>query len=463
MPPTLSIKKETNIKGLPHGVSADEEDALWGDCPFLRPKDHRRWLEHFVALEFGLARLLAGWIPGCGHLDWKIELPRLLFEHMQRARRLRERLEELPGGKGAIQPSPVLAHFLRELARADSGRGFVQALVSRVLPALARAYAAYIERSDEVFDAPTLYLLRINRADAEESAAWARRFLDVHPLIIDQPDEAERYRRFVEELLPTTGDLLPPPPEAAAPALASPVANPPGPNPQKRCNDPRLRLRVGFPTTKEGNPTSGTLREIVYHNATEWQVIDPMCEIFHALPNMPMDFFVDFARHIWDECRHARMGIRRLTELGYTLDDFEWTHGAERVSVFEDFFAGLTMIGEACSFTRKKGSIPFFLRHGDRRSAMLPEVDCVDEQLHVGYGHRWLTEIFQRAAGQKRTRDDVTVERRRAHFQHLLQSKDATNAKALLEQLDEKSRDELVNSFSGFCGLIEFKLDFTVY
>lgn len=78
-----------------------------------------------------------------------------------------------------------------------------------------------------------------------------------------------------------------------------------------------MELRVGFPETTVGNPTKFTLREIVYHNATEWQLIDPMCEVFHGIPNMPMEFVVNFSRHIWDECRHARMGWRRLRELGY--------------------------------------------------------------------------------------------------------------------------------------------------
>ena len=78
----------------------------------------------------------------------------------------------------------------------------------------------------------------------------------------------------------------------------NPVKNPSGPNPIFRVQDPRLRLRDGFPTSaEEGNSTKGTLKEIIYHNATEWQVIDPMCEIFHGPNGMPFEFYVDFSRH----------------------------------------------------------------------------------------------------------------------------------------------------------------------
>ena len=454
-------KKETNIRGLPNGVSATEEDALWGDSTFLRPKDHKVWLAHFISLEFGLARMLAGWVPACGDLEWKLELPRLIWEQMQRVKRLRERLDELTGTSGAIAPDEKLVAFIAGIGRCDRGPAFVEALAAKIYPALDRAYSAYIAACDEVFDAPTLYILRLNQPEVERAVASLRQFLAAHPLPVAHPSPA--YAGYVEACLAALQGLTPADFERGAELPKNPVETPAGPNPDKRAQDPRLRLRLGFPETKQGNPTKFTLREIVYHNATEWQVIDPMCEIFHALPGMPMDFFVDFSRHIWDECRHARMGIRRLTELGYKLEDFEWSHGPERVTVMEDYFAGLTMVGEACSFTRKKGSIPYFLRAGDSRSAMLPEVDCADEQLHVTYGHRWVAKIYEATKGLKRTREDITREQREIMMGHILAHPGESDAKNTLAQFDPATREELINSFAGFCGLIEFKMDMTVY
>lgn len=462
--PTIP-RKETKLHGLPHGVTAAEEDALWGedDGVYLRPKQHKEWLAHFISVEFALARLLAGWIPACGHLEWKLELPRLMFENMQAARRLRERLEEFPGGNGTIEPAPALAAFIGAIAPADHGASFVRGLLERVLPAVARGYAAYIERCDEVLDAPTLYLLRPVLAAKEHQIAWGRQFLSAHPLAVKDEAAAIVYRNHLEECLRLVPAFTPPAFAAATPFPKNPVAHPAGPNPQNHSNDPRMRLRVGFPMTKEGNPTKFTVREIVYHNATEWQVIDPMCNLFHGIPNMPMDFFVDFSRHTWDEARHARMGWRRLLELGFDpFQDFEWSHGTTRLEIFEDFFAGLTMVGEACSFTRKKGSIPFFLKSGDRRSAMLPEIDCVDEQLHVGYGHKWAAKIYELVANQKRTMDAINKDRRTVQLRHVMEG-GPSDAKEFLAQLDETTRRELVNTFSGFCGAIEFKMDLTVY
>jgi Protein of unknown function (DUF455) len=459
----VSIKKETFIKGLPHGISADEEDALWGGSQALRPRDHSRWLAHFISAEFAMARLLAGWIPACGLLEWKLHLPRLIWEHMQRARRMRERYDELAAASAPIAPGGALGAFFEGVARADHGASFVTAQLTQVMPALASAYATYISRCDEIFDAPTLHILRLNQPEVERTVAWAGTFLAANPLAPSDPGASAAYSRYVGQYLSALGGLAPSDSGRAVEAPANPVSVPAGPIPAKRTQDPKLRLMNGFPTSKEGNPTKFTLKEIVYHNATEWQVIDPMCEVFYGLTKMPMDFFVDFSRHIWDECRHSMMGFRRLKELGYSLDEFAWCHGNDRLEVLEDYFSGLTLIGEACSFTRKKGSVPLFLRAGDPKSAMLPEVDCADEQLHVGYGHKWVTKIYESVRGSSDTREEIAREHRRRFFKSTLEAQGNSDAKEMLSQLDEKAREELVHSFSGFCGTIEFKMDMTVY
>ena len=278
------------------------------------------------------------------------------------------------------------------------------------------------------------------------------------------PDQSRPYLEHVKECLARRGDLTPDGLVRSMELAASPVTEPAGPFPKVRSNDPRLILRPTIPNEIKGNPVHGTLREIVYHDATEWQVIDPMCEIFHGMPNMPFDFFVDFSRHIWDECRHSRMGLRRLVEIGFDpFRDFEWCGGTERSASLAEYFLGLTLVGEACSFTRKKGSIPFFLKNGDTRSAMLPEVDCVDEQLHVSFGHKWAAKIFETAYGQVAPKDEMTRDARAKILQGVLNNpNDHGAAKEYLMSLDEDSRNDLVNSFSGFCGAIEFKLDLTV-
>jgi hypothetical protein len=457
-------QKETKLKGLPHGISADQEEKLWGNYPALRPRHHRERLQHFISLEFGLARLLAGWIPACGHLEWKLELPRLMFEHMQHVRRMRERLEELPGGTGPAEPTPAIQGLFQAIARAEQGPTYIRGYIDLVLPALTQAYQEYIAQCDDILDAPTIYVLRPFVSAHWEMIERGRRLLDKHALPIKDEAAHNDYLRHLRACLDCVDRLRPQGGLRPAEFPPSPVRVAAGPCPESRVQDARLRLREGFPTTKAGNPTNKSLREIIYHDATEWQVIDPMCEIFYGIPKMPLDFFIDFARHTWDECRHSRMGFRRLAELGYDpIKEFEWSHGATRVAVLEEYFAGLTLVGEACSFTRKKGSISLFLKAGDHRSAMLPEVDCVDEQLHVAFGHKWVTEMFKLVQGKDVSKDSIARASRGSTIQWYLSSNVDGDAKRFLEQLDEESRAALVNTFSGFCGAIEFEMDLTAY
>jgi hypothetical protein len=90
-------------------------------------------------------------------------------------------------------------------------------------------------------------------------------------------------------------------------------------------------------------------------------------------------------------------------------------------------------------------------------------VDCADEQLHVGYGHKWVTKIYDCVRGSSDSREEIARRHRRAFFKGTLESQGNSDAKEMLSKLDEKAREELVNSFSGFCGTIEFKMDMTVY
>ena len=80
-----------------------------------------------------------------------------------------------------------------------------------------------------------------------------------------------------------------------------------------------------FPLEKSEDPVYMTLREIIYQNATEWQVIDQLGCLFFGARGMPLEFYHDVARHTWDESRHSRMGMRRLTEMGFEpFRDFKW-------------------------------------------------------------------------------------------------------------------------------------------
>lgn len=449
-----SRRQEHAIKGAVLKTSLEEEEHLWAGSSALRPSDHVEWLRHFVALEFGVARLLAGWVPAAGHLDWKLELPFILHDDMQHLGRLLQRLRELTPQETPFQPSPALAAVLAAIGPAEDAATFFHAYFRQLKPAVIAAYEGYLARCDAIIDGPTAYLLTLILEEKSRQLAWAEALFTRHPLVAADLRAEKQYQAHVADCLRCAGELTP---TMAADLImpASPVKRAAGPN-GPTVNDPRLKLMDRFPLSKEESPVYGTLREIIYHNATEWQVVGPMCYVFCDMPKMPVEFFIDFARHIWDECRHAQMGFRRLREHGYDpLQDFRWPGGQLdlRPPNPEEYYAMLTLIGEACSFKRKQGSIVPFLRAGDPASALLPTIDCVDERLHVGFGNKWLPEIFRRVRGETKTLQTIGVEAR----DRFLEAREWTSAPA------DGEKAELSRNIPVFCSLIEFPhLDFTV-
>jgi hypothetical protein len=452
----MMTQTHPKIKGLElsENISDAELEALWGTVTWLRPVDHVNRLRHLISLEFALTRLLAGWVPACGAYEWKTQIPQRLFEDMQHIRRLRERLKELPGGTAEIAPLPALVKFIEAISAADSAESFLSAFYFEIKRDLVQAYQDYCDLCDPIFDAPTTYILEGIISEKQRQLRWAADLLQhvkFNPALVARVEHWREFVRACIKIIGSVANLEPAWNENALPT--SPVREPAGPAPLKPQQDPRFKLMDRFPLNKQEDPFYGSLRDIIFQNATEWQVIDPMCYIFYGVRNMPLDFFIDFSRHIWDECRHSLMGLRRLRELGYDIKDFHWPHYGSRLEAMEDYFAELTMVGEACSFTRKKGSIIPFLRFNDPQSAMLPEIDCVDERLHVRFGRKWLPVMFKNNKGDERPLEVLSETTRLRLVQDWTQ----------FEGLSEEEREKIARSFAGFCSTIEFALDFTVY
>ena len=211
-----------------------------------------------------------------------------------------------------------------------------------------------------------------------------------------------------------------------------------------------------FPVDRSEDPVNMTLREIIYHNATEWQVIDHLYVMFFGVKGMPLEFYLDLARHTWDEARHSRMGMRRLREMGFDpFRDFCWPYHPKRNDSIAQFFGSLTMVAEACSFTRKHGSIEPFYRFGDPLSAQQSEVDCVDERLHVTFGRKWLAMLREHEVGDSQPLSQIV---RTLREPSILNRTDPE-----ISQMAEEQKIRLAHTASAFCNALEFSLDFTVY
>lgn len=431
-----------------------EQQFVW-----LRVNDHVRLLRKYMKMQVAAAKLTAGWIPCCTDWPRKERMARFAYEDIQHAALMKKRLDELSSGAKSTPTPEWMQRTFDAIGKAGNIESFWNGMYLVVKKRLLGEYESYLLRCDPLFDAPTIDVLQavipqlreqiaaVNGwlkdalADAglrESMAAWAR-YADK---VMDR--FAERDERDAAARTNT-------PPDPAFDLPPSPVARPMGPVPDSIVMPDWMNNDVKDYNliTREQMPLKGTLRETIWHLATEMQAVDQMSYLFYGL-DMPFEFFVDFSRHMWDETRHSLIGVRRLAQMGYDYKALPMPYNDKPPESLEDYFGILTMIGEACSFGRKHAAIDRFYKHNDPLSAIHQEYDCSDEQTHVRYGKKWLPAMFG-------------LDERTTTLQDLIEQIRGKSL-AAAAGLSEEERQRIVKRSSGFCGFVEFKhLNLDVY
>lgn len=414
--------------------SKDIQSGL--DRYWMSVSDQIQWINRLLFLEWASARVIAGWVPAASEFEAKCKLTYFMWQDMTIADRLRVRKEELAGNSKILIPSEKLLQFIQDSAAADGYHPFIAGWFLELQRAQIEEYEHLIEALDPIFDAPTLEILEEVLPKKRGQWAWAKQ--EIHNAVTSKSklEEVERWRRYVRSYLLHLGGVCERE-ESLVDKPVAPIEKAYGPAPSKRSKPASLNTDIGlndFPPEFKG-----TLKTFMWHYATEIQVIDPMCYAFYGMDDMPFEFYVDFSRHIWDESRHHQMGVRRLQQLGYEPGSYPLPYGEDAITDLEGYYLNLTMLGETCSFTRKKKSMDAYYEKGDIISGMTAEIDIVDERSHVRFGKKWLEPIFKQRRGDDRSLEEIV----RGMIDNVL------------SDLPEAERKSI--SHFAFCGKIEFK------
>ncbi|ANE48235.1 hypothetical protein SY83_20245 [Paenibacillus swuensis] len=397
--------------------------------------DQIQLVNRLLFIEWVSSRVIAGWVPAAAEFEWKTQLTYYMWQNMTIAEKLRKRKEELAGNAKIVIPSQKLEELLQNVARADSFHAFMGGWFLEVQRDLVASYEHYLYVCDPIFDAPTIELLEEIIPKKRKQLEWAHKVIHNAVAVPETLSSVERWRSYTKKYLLYIGGLL----EKEESLCTQPVApaEPYGPAPEKRSMPDWLDTNVKLDEFPE--EFAGTLKTFMWHYATEIQVIDPMCYVFYGMDDMPFEFFVDFSRHIWDEVRHHLMGVRRLEQMGYDPKKLPLPYDEKPVTELEQYYLHLTMLGETCSFSRKKKSMEAFYEKGDIISGMTAEIDIVDERSHVKFGKKWLEPMFSQRLGDHRTLEEL--------IRGMIEG--------VMQELPEAERKSI--SHFAFCGRIEFK------
>lgn len=357
-------------------------------------------LKRLQALEIQSARLIGGWLPGVARWEVKHQLGVHLWQDASHSKELRTRLWELRVANPDRGLGDEIGRIVHGLASAREDFEFIGGLYLVFKAELVAAYEHIAGHTNEVFDAPTIAILRRMLPEKHAQVAWARREV---PLMADDDSKREQLKRwqaYVRRLLQAAGGVMG---SGPTPADAEPVALPPGygtmllPFPQAH-RDARFKLNLaGMPLPAEEDVAAQVLFQF-FNYTQEMQAVETLGSLLWETEGMEWEFYYDLARHCHDEERHSAMGEMRLRELGHTVTDFPNTVANYAWRQLIDplrRYCVLTYVIEADSFKYKHKTYQQHLQRGDFQSAESVLWDIMDETLHVRFGQKWVPLLMQ--------------------------------------------------------------------
>lgn len=391
-----------------NAVVVDVNDVGWLEDKetrtghFVRPVDTAQMLEECYWIEFELSRLTMGWMTAAKEWELKGELVRMGYLHTEHMKQLADRINELPGA--AITDRSWTPQYVSDVFLAISlAPGFAEFVgtYNYFVKNLYKKYDEVFDSLDPILDWPTLDKQRIIELDRAQLTSWQAdlaRFA-----YIDEEDKRERYlnwmsyvRKMWEVLMAKGNDNIKwpeaPDYEAVGPVPAEPAHDTRYPH----VDLSKFKSAMFDPTS----PTYDSVKHMVFINASEMSASESLTYLYYGVKKMPMEFYYDIARHVWDEIRHSMMGVRRLKQMGYKTEDFAWQPSTgltpdNMARTFPEFYSTLTMVMEPCSFIKKRKSVDAFKTFGDNLSSLQSEYDIADERLHINFGKKWGAKLFE--------------------------------------------------------------------
>jgi len=371
--------------------------------------DTAQLLKRFFFCERSLLVSQASWIPAIAPLEIKTGLARFIWQSAETANALRERVFELRFPSRLLEEEGTdrrLIELFDALKVSPSVPAFLLSAGTILLPALHKAYRAYLEASDLIADGPTHRFLQLALAEkAEQIGAfklWIEATLSQNP---EARSEAISWSDEVAHRLSAAGgvgvelrvDSTPAGPLEGAKAYSIPV---------HPARDQRFwPCRFYWPDIVDpsyfyGEGMQLQLRSAISHVNEVWAVEAGGIILSAFADLLPWEWIHNSARWTYDESRHCRMGYERLMAWG--LDPAEIPLGTyiyESATVEGSGDVPTNMLGmlfffETKNIRHKPERARLFHSYGDSLSEHDMDFDWADETLHASYGKRWLKELL---------------------------------------------------------------------
>jgi hypothetical protein len=389
-------------------------------------------LNDWQYVEKSIHRLLAAWGRDMPGWNDKSAIHRHIWDQAECVRRLRERVEQFPGGKADAPVSRQLEQLANTVLLAPSFEDALDGIYELLLKTLVGAYGEYIAGVHPVHDAPTIALLHEINQIKSQQWLWYRDYRRRHQ---HRTDAA--YREKVTALLAAVGRF-----RASLPVARGEEARPAGVATGFRLsrfsarNEPLKPKQPFMDYVRADFVTNIEARRLfwAYGYMLEKNLPDDQLAWLYYGHYMPWRWHHDISRHLWDESRHGDSGLSRLQDFGINLDEvgFSGYDQAQRDEALAEIAVarGLTteeayanhrtllaphrlepitpqqlyehvfmigMVAETGHFVVKNEGYVDFKEGQDLESAEMMLFDIIDETAHVQYAHNWLPLLAEHA------------------------------------------------------------------
>lgn len=352
-------------------------------------------LKRYQALEVFVARLLGGWMPAIAKWEVKKKVGYHIWEDLQFSQQLRTRLWELRVTQPDRDLSPDLNNAVHALAKAQHDYELLAGIYLVLKVELKKAYENYIESTFDIYDLPSVLVLKQILSVRTPQIEWVQRIIGELADDGEKHRKVQRWLQFAQDVINAIGGI-----DGDQPTKDMPIAPPAYASllPFNEAHrDDRFTIEIASPSIPDESDHAGYATWQFSNYVQEMQAAETLSTILWEVDGMDWEFYYDIARHCWDEIRHSELGERRLGQLGYHITDFPSSIGSYGWrQLFDPLirYCALTYVIEADSFKMKHESYQHYLKIGDMDSAQPIMYDIMDETMHVRFGQKWMPSLM---------------------------------------------------------------------
>ncbi len=365
-------------------------------------------LTRFFHVEANLMRLLGSWTPRTNLSNLRIKWGRHLNQDARHATALRDRLSRLRTTPEMIHiPAPGFREIFERANEAESDAHFMGAIYLAIKPRLFNAYQTHLIETDAIGDELTRQMFRPIIEALGDHIAWGELTLTgMTGCDTGLKASVFEFTASIMDAIDGAGGFLVSSDEV--PEDRHDEAGGFGTGFWKMRRETAKTMRMGneYRIAVEGEMTSHCPKYeefaipekqlmLVHHGLMpEHASLALVSNMLYEFPDMPWDFYLDFAIQAGDEERHIMLLLKRLEELGGRTDSFafpDWTFYDLLTDLpLSDRIAVFNAIVEGDVVENLHERINIIHQIGDHRTAHVMDWICADESLHMMNGMKWL-------------------------------------------------------------------------